>query len=73
MFSFFVFLFRSFGKEEHFYENSFRHSNGNYFRSAVLNVAGFQLSSKFFLKKLRGTLTNAFERDFTVEDFTDMD
>ena len=36
-------------KREHFDEKDFRHSNGNYFRSAPLKVTWFQFSSKFFL------------------------
>ena len=37
------------GKNKHLNENEFRHSYGNYFRSAVLKVTWFQLCSKFFL------------------------
>ena len=47
VFSFFIFLFRSSGKNEHLDENHFRHAYGNYFKSAVLKVTWFQLCSKF--------------------------
>ena len=47
VFSFFIFLFRSNGKNEHLDENHFRHAYGNYFKSAVLKVTWFQLYSKF--------------------------
>ena len=73
VFCVFIFLFRSNGKKKHLDENNFRHGYGNYFKSAVLKITLFQLSSTFFLKQLRGTLTTTFERYFTTEDFTDMD
>ena len=47
VFSFFIFLFRSNGKNEHLDENHFRHAYGNYFKSAVLKVTWFQLCWKF--------------------------
>ena len=46
VFSFFIFLLRSNGKNEHLDENHFRHAYGNYFKSAVLKVTWFQLCSK---------------------------
>ena len=52
-------------------ENDFRYGYGNYFKSAFLKVTDiscFQSS-----QQLRGTLTTAFERHLTIEDFTGMD
>ena len=53
VFSFFIFLFRSNGKNEHLHENNLRHGYGNYFKSAVLNVTWFQLCSNFFLSNCK--------------------
>ena len=69
MFSFLLFLFKSCGKKEDLDENYFRHSNGKYLSESYLISAFF----KVLFQKLRVMLTMAFERYFTVEDFTDMD
>ena len=63
----FYFLFRINGKKEYLDENDFYQCYGKF-----LKVTWLQLRSKFSLK-LRGKLAIAFERYFTVEDFTDMD
>ena len=41
----FYFLFRASGEKEHFNENDFRHSYGNYFESVILKVTWPQLCS----------------------------
>ena len=70
----FYFLFRSNGKREQVNENDYRRYYGNFF---FLKVS-FQkylitVIFKILSQQLRRTLTVAFERQLTIEDFTDMD
>ena len=43
-----------------------------FFRSAIPKVLD-RSYVKVFFQELRGTLTTVFERQVTIEDFTDMD
>ena len=52
-------------------QNHFRHDYGNYFKNAILKV--IDISCFQSSPQLQGTLTTAFERHLTVENFTDMD
>ena len=61
----FVFLFRTNGKEEHLDESNFRHSYGNYLKSAIREV-------KVLSQQLQGILTMTFERHISIKDFTDL-
>ena len=57
-------------KKEHLDEKNFHQSYGNevLFLKSYLIIAMF----KVFSRQLRGTLTAAIQRYFTVEDFTEM-
>ena len=67
VFSCFIFLFRSNGKKEHLDENDFRHGYGKLFPKFSSDSYLISVIFKVLSQQLRGTLTTAFERYFTVE------
>ena len=50
----FIFLIRPSNEKEHLGKNNFCHGYGNYFEIAILKVARYQLSSKFFINNNEG-------------------
>ena len=50
----FIFLIRTSSEKEHLDKNNFCHVYGNYFEIAILKVAWYQLSSKFFINNNKG-------------------
>ena len=69
----FYFLFRNNGNREQLDENDFRRCYSDFFSKMSFWKYFITAMFKVFSQQLRGTLTTAFERGFTIEDFTDMD
>ena len=69
----FILLLRTNGKKEHLDENDFRHSYVFFFRKC--RFESYFITEMFtgLSQQLRDTLKTEFERQFTVEDFTEMD
>ena len=69
----FYFLFRNNGKREQLSGNDFRRCYGIFFWKTLFRQYLITAMFKVLSQQSWGTLTTAFERHFTIEDFTDVD
>ena len=68
----FIFLFRNNVIREQFDENDFRRCYGIFFSKKSFRKYLITAIFKVLYQQLRDTLTMAFERHLTIEEFTDM-
>ena len=66
-------LFRNNVIRKQWVENDLRRCNDNFFSKVSFWKYLITAMSKVLSQQLRGTLTTAFERHLTIENFTDMD